>query len=87
MAQIIQKPYACKWSNIFHYRKNGYKEVNNGSFSLKDKEIANFRDQFRKGSYISVNEIGVDSNVFETTWTIYDDGKEISTNDLKKRNK
>lgn len=64
--------------------KNGYKEVNNGSFSLKDKEIANFRDQFRKGSYISVNEIGVDSNVFETTWTIYDDGKEISTNDLKK---
>lgn len=64
--------------------KDGYKEVSNGSFSLKDKETANFRDQFRKGSYISVNEIGVDSNVFETTWTIYDDGKEISTNDLQK---
>ena len=64
--------------------KDGYKEVSNGSFSLKDKETANFRDQFRKGSYISINEIGVDSSVFETTWTIYDDGKEISTNDLKK---
>ena len=64
--------------------KDGYKEVSNGSFSLKDRETANFRDQFRKGSYISINEIGVDSSVFETTWTIYDDGKEISTNDLKK---
>lgn len=64
--------------------QDGYKEVSNGSFSIKDKETASFRDQFRKGSYILVSEVGVDPNVFKTTWSIYDDGKEISKEDLQK---
>lgn len=64
--------------------QDGYKEVSNGSFSIKDKETASFRDQFRKGSYILVSEVGVDPDVFETTWSIYDDGKEISREDLQK---
>lgn len=67
--------------------QDGYKEVSNGSFSLKDKETASFRDQFRKGSYILVSEAGVDPNVFKTTWSIYDDGKEIAREDLQKETK
>lgn len=59
-----------------------YREVSNGTFGLTDGQVATFRDQFRKGSYIAIKEVGVDSNVFSTIWTLYEDGKTITSSEL-----
>lgn len=50
----------------------------NGGFVLKDGETITFKDQFRRGSYLSINE-QVDTNLFDTKWTIYEDGKAVET--------
>ena len=47
-----------------------------GSFQLKNKEIVTFKDQFRRGSYISVTE-DADPDLYETTWTIYENGQAV----------
>ena len=48
-----------------------------GKFSLGDEDYVTFRDQFRRGSYIELMEYA-DSDVFRTTWTMYDDGREVN---------
>lgn len=50
----------------------------NGGFVLKNKETITFKDQFRRGSYLSINE-QVDKNLFDTQWTIYEDGKAVTS--------
>lgn len=45
----------------------------NGQFTLQDKEVVTFSDQFRRGSYLSVTE-DADAALFDTTWTIYENG-------------
>ena len=45
----------------------------NGQFTLQDKEVVTFSDQFRRGSYLSVTE-DADPALFDTTWTIYENG-------------
>lgn len=47
-------------------------------FALADGETATFSDQFRRGSYIAVSE-DVNSSVFDTTWTLYENGQAVST--------
>ena len=49
----------------------------NGGFVLKNKETVTFKDQFRRGSYLSINE-QVDKNLFDTQWTIYEDGEAVN---------
>jgi len=49
-----------------------------GMFALADGETATFSDQFRRGSYIAVSE-DVNSSVFDTTWTLYENGQAVST--------
>lgn len=49
----------------------------NGGFVLKAGETISFKDQFRRGSYLSINE-QVDKNLFDTHWTIYEDGKAVN---------
>lgn len=49
-----------------------------GVFILEDGQSAVFSDQFRRGSYIYLEEY-VNSSVFDTTWTLYENGKEITT--------
>ena len=49
----------------------------NGGFVLKTGEAISFKDQFRRGSYLSINE-QVDKNLFDTKWTIYEDGKVVN---------
>ena len=49
----------------------------NGGFVLKAGETISFKDQFRRGSYLSINE-QVDKNLFDTQWTIYEDGKVVN---------
>ena len=46
----------------------------NGQFNLQNHETVTFIDQFRRGSYISLQEL-VDTNVYRTQWAIYENGK------------
>ena len=50
----------------------------NGQFTLQDKEVVTFSDQFRRGSYLSVTE-DADAALFDTTWTIYENGVPVET--------
>ena len=50
----------------------------NGGFVLKAGETISFKDQFRRGSYLSINE-QVDKNLFDTQWTIYEDGRAVTS--------
>ena len=54
-----------------------YRIDSDGIFALADGETATFSDQFRRGSYIAVSE-DVDSSVFDTTWTLYENGQAVS---------
>ena len=61
-----------------------YRIGSDGMFALADGETATFSDQFRRGSYIAVSE-DVNSSVFDTTWTLYENGQAVSTmDDLEK---
>lgn len=53
-----------------------YRLEDDGTFALADGETATFHDQFRRGSYISVKET-VDSDVFDTSWTLYENGEAV----------
>ena len=55
--------------------------VQGGQFSLADDQTAVFTDKFRVGSYIRLQEI-VDSKLFETTWSIRENGEPVSFHSL-----
>ena len=56
-------------------RTDGMQAVDeNGQFDLQNHEIVTFTDQFRRGSYISLQEL-VDSNIYSTQWAIYENSK------------
>lgn len=55
-----------------------YRLTSTGMFALADGETATFKDQFRRGSYIAVTE-DVDPNVFDTTWTLYENGSPVTS--------
>lgn len=48
-----------------------------GTFALENHEAVLFRDQFRRGSYIELKEIGT-SPAFTTTWTMYENGQRVN---------
>ena len=50
-----------------------------GRFQLRDKEVITFKDQFRRGSYISVTE-DANPDLYDTKWTIYENGQAVTTN-------
>lgn len=52
---------------------------NDGVFVLANGETATFSDQFRRGSYIALSE-EVDTDVFDTSWTMYENGEPVTTN-------
>ena len=47
-----------------------------GKFVLANGETATFSDQFRRGSYIALSE-DVDTEVFDTSWTMYENGEPV----------
>ena len=51
--------------------------VDNGTFTLQNGEIVTFADQFRRGSYISLQEYP-DTDLYATTWKIYENGKLVT---------
>ena len=50
-----------------------------GKFTLQNGEIVTFADQFRRGSYISLQEYP-DQKLYDTTWEIYENGKLVTEN-------
>ena len=50
---------------------NGDVVDENGQFLLQAGETVTFKDQFRRGSYIALQE-QVDSNLYDTSWTVYE---------------
>lgn len=49
-----------------------------GRFVLEAGETVTFSDQFRRGSYISLNE-ELNENLYDTTWTVCENGKEVTS--------
>ena len=58
------------------------RQTDNGQFMLADGQKAVFTDKFRAGSYIALEETNVNPKIFDTEWTIREDGKEINSNYL-----
>ena len=48
-----------------------------GTFTLQNGETVTFADQFRRGSYISLQE-DADQNLYDTTWEIHENGKLVT---------
>lgn len=52
-----------------------------GTFDLQNGETVTFADQFRRGSYISLQEDlqkDADQKLYDTTWEIYENGKLVT---------
>ena len=49
-----------------------------GRFVLEAGETVTFSDQFRRGSYISLNE-ELNKNLYDTTWTVYENGQAVKS--------
>ena len=68
---------------VFELKNNkdnssNYERVDeNGNFMLGDKQVATFSNQFRRGSYISVSEEGVNPEIFTTKWTILEKNQPV----------
>lgn len=49
-----------------------------GRFVLEAGETVTFRDQFRRGSYISLKE-DLNTNLYDTTWTVCENGQAVTS--------
>ena len=49
-----------------------------GRFVLEAGETVTFSNQFRRGSYISLNE-ELNKNLYDTTWTVYENGQKVTS--------
>lgn len=71
--------YAVFSSNL----GNGDVVDENGRFLLQDGETVTFNDQFRRGSYIALQE-QIDPELYDTTWTVYENGVPVTSVNGKK---
>ncbi len=74
-ANALKPAYGAVFtSNI----ENGTQMVDaNGQFELGDGETVTFSDQFRRGSYISLEEVAND-DLYDTSWEIYENGQLVN---------
>ena len=61
----------AKYAVFSSDRGNGDVVDEDGQFLLQDGETVTFKDQFRRGSYIALQE-QVDPNLYDTFWTVYE---------------
>lgn len=57
---------------------NGDVVDENGQFLLQDGETVTFNDQFRRGSYIALQE-QIDTELYDTTWTVYENDVPVTS--------
>lgn len=66
--------YAVFSSNL----GNGDVVDENGQFLLQNGETVTFNDQFRRGSYIALQE-QIDTELYDTTWTVYENDVPVTS--------
>lgn len=66
--------YAVFSSNL----GNGDVVDEKGRFLLQDGETVTFNDQFRRGSYIALQE-QIDPELYDTTWTVYENDVPVTS--------
>lgn len=66
--------YAVFSSNL----GNGDVVDEKGRFLLQDGETVTFNDQFRRGSYIALQE-QIDTELYDTTWTVYENDVPVTS--------
>ena len=66
--------YAVFSSNL----GNGDVVDEKGRFLLQDGETVTFNDQFRRGSYIALQE-QIDAELYDTTWTVYENDVPVTS--------
>lgn len=71
--------YAVFSSNL----GNGDVVDENGQFLLQNGETVTFNDQFRRGSYIALQE-QIDTELYDTTWTVYENDVPVTSVNGKK---
>lgn len=71
--------YAVFSSNL----GNGDVVDEKGRFLLQDGETVTFNDQFRRGSYIALQE-QIDPELYDTTWTVYENDVPVTSVNGKK---
>lgn len=71
--------YAVFSSNL----GNGDVVDEKGRFLLQDGETVTFNDQFRRGSYIALQE-QIDTELYDTTWTVYENDVPVTSVNGKK---
>lgn len=71
----LEVPVGAKYSS-----SNGKNYVirTDGTFVLENEETVIFRDQFRRGSYIALEEL-TSSELFDTAWTMYENGQAVTS--------
>lgn len=67
-------PAAGAWYNV---ETNPQVVDSDGSFSLGMGKSALFTDKFRRGSYLSVQMQDLDKRIFDTVWSLQEDGENI----------
>ena len=67
----------AKYAVFSSDRGNGDVVDENGQFLLQDDETVTFKDQFRRGSYIALQE-QVDPNLYDTFWTVYENDAPVT---------
>ncbi|MFR6367185.1 hypothetical protein [Gallintestinimicrobium sp.] len=72
----LKKPKGAVYSLSNSYSTDTGVIREDGTFVLADGQTATFRNQFRRGSYISVKE-EIDSPAFETSWSLYENGHAV----------
>lgn len=58
-------------------RGNGDVVDEDGQFLLQDGETVTFKDQFRRGSYIALQEL-TDPKLYDTSWTVYENDAPVT---------
>lgn len=67
----------AKYAVFSSDRGNGDVVDEDGQFLLQDGETVTFKDQFRRGSYIALQE-QVDPNLYDTFWTVYENDAPVT---------
>ena len=82
-AKILQNAWGARYTK---YTADSSGQINgmvdsNGMFTLQNGQNVTFNDQFRRGSYVYLEESvdSEDSEVFDTFWTLYENGKEVTS--------
>lgn len=71
-----------KYSGSNNYNEGVPFAVENGMFGLANGQKAEFVNKFRLGTYIQLEQEDLNKKIFDTTWTLKEEDKEINSNSL-----